>query len=306
MFKPCRLKYLKPCLSNFRSLGIEVPWDSWQCRNSYNSGIYSNSGIHSNSTKQVVPDLSSALALACEQKEVAEAVKQLKDCSKQWLKRRVGEPLPKKKGKPKVHRRKSYQWLVAVDNALRAISGKGLKDFQITEEELANPSSPLEWPLLMGVADKGPDGVCSVNYCRKLRINMDMFWDGSHGAWGGGRDGIQAAGLGTHVFLMNIAYNAGHGEWKDGTRYEQIKDATILVTKALAPDDNLAFQTCLPGMLQIRDMDRSWIGDPNLPRDFYEYHQDGGPWCSLDQRVGMSRFFGCVKRFEEKEAMAWR
>ena len=121
-------------------------------------------------------------------------------------------------------------WLVAVDNALRAISGKGLKDFQITEEELANPSSPLEWPLLMGVADKGPDGVCSVNYCRKLRINMDMFWDGSHGAWGSGRDGIAAAGLGTHVYLMNIAYNAGHGEWKDGVRYEQIKDATILVT----------------------------------------------------------------------------
>ena len=94
-----------------------------------NSGIPSNSGIYSNSIKQVVPDLSSALALACEQKEVAEAVKQLKDCSKQWLKRRVGEPLPKKKGKPKIHRRKSFQWLVAVDNALRAISGKGLKDF---------------------------------------------------------------------------------------------------------------------------------------------------------------------------------
>ena len=101
--------------------------------------------------------MASALALACEQNEVALAVKQLKDCSKQWLKNRVGEAMPKKKGKPKVHRRKAFQWLVAVDNALKGISGKGLKDFVISKEELAEPSSPNEWPLLMGVADKGPD-----------------------------------------------------------------------------------------------------------------------------------------------------
>ena len=118
-----------------------------------------------------------------------------------------------------MHRNKYFQWIVALDNALWVMTGTRLADYVVEEECLAASKLPFERPLLMGVADNGPDGVCANTFLvRVLKVCMDLWWDPSHGAWGSCRHATEFAGLGDHIFLMMIAMNCGQGEWKDGSR----------------------------------------------------------------------------------------
>ena len=265
--------------------------------------------VHSRSPNsgvlQVVADLWAPLAEAATTEQKAEALAEHKEATAKWLHRlRPGLGKPKAKKKAKIHRKKAFQWIVALDNALMTTTGMRLKDYIVADEWLESSLNVHQWPLLMGVGDKGPDGVCAVNFLKFLKVCIDMWWDPSHGAWGSCRYGVEFAGLGVFIFLMMIAMNCGQGEWKDGARGSQVRTATIAVSSSLSCSENMLFQWCLPGIIKEKMLDRH-AGDPAFHQILYEHQLSGGQWQKDTAKATMRDFFGLIKRFENQESINW-
>ena len=256
--------------------------------------------------QQVVADLYTPLAEAAtvEQTQVAVAVH--KDQTQQWLRRlRPGFAKAKAKKKAKVHRKKAFQWIVALDNTIWIMTGLRLADYVVKDEWFQNNAQPHCWNLLMGVADKGPDGVCAANFLKwVLRVCLDMWWDPSHGAWGSCRYAVEFAGLGVHIFLMMIAMNCGQGEWKDGVRGCQVRTATVTVSKSMSCSENMPYQWCLPGIIKEKCWDR-YADDPSFHEGLYEHQLTGGMWEKDHQKANMRDFFGLIKRFDMDDSINW-
>ena len=254
----------------------------------------------------MVADLYTPLAEAAtvEQTQVAVAVH--KDQTQQWLRRlRPGFAKAKAKKKAKVHRKKAFQWIVALDNTIWIMTGLRLADYVVKDEWFQNNAQPHCWNLLMGVADKGPDGVCAANFLKwVLRVCLDMWWDPSHGAWGSCRYAVEFAGLGVHIFLMVIAMNCGQGEWKDGARGCQVRTATVTVSKSMSCSENMLYQWCLPGIIKEKCWDR-YADDPSFHEGLYEHQLTGGMWEKDHQNASMRDFFGLIKRFDMDDSINW-
>lgn len=204
--------------------------------------------------------------------------------------------------RPKKHRRKSWQWLATLDNAMKSSTTHGLATFQVSTEKLATRADPLNWPLALGVADKGPDSVCSAAFLNyKLHCNVDMTWDTAHGAWGSCRDGVQRAGLSSHLWLALMAYNVGLGEWKDRSRQEQIKQSIIDNFKTSTTQTDVCWQVCVADILNQRGC--AWSEE--MEEAIYSEMEHGGCMRTTLPRVSMTRFFGIIKRFRDYESWQW-
>lgn len=105
------------------------------------------------------------------------------------------------------------------------------------------------------------------------------------------------------MFSMLMAYNVGYGEWKDGSRYEQIKVAVHDSVTTMPAAADPVWQYILPGLLRERRLDASAL----TPELEHELHRSlpHGVWSRILPRIGMSRFFGPLKRFLESEAENW-
>lgn len=202
-------------------------------------------------TRDLVTERGERLALRLP--GVEEAARQHFAAARWWLKRKIGqEKAPKQLKK---HRRKSLEWIVTLENALRATTGHELQEFVVTRAELENPTDPEHWPLLLGSSDKGPDAVCASHFLvREVGCNMEMAWDPSHGAWGSARDAIAKAGLATHFYLMLMAFNTGYGEFKDCVRHHQIQQSMRDTIATSSPADDVIYQFCLPGIIADRKL----------------------------------------------------
>ena len=222
--------------------------------------------------------------------------------ARKFLKRKVATA---GRGVRKVRRKKSFQWCAMLDNALQAGAGIQLKDLQVPEAELASPAQPLSWLLAGGVIDKGSDGVCGSNFLvRKLRLNLSIWYDPSHGAWRSCLGALSGAGLMTHAFIMLMTYNVGFGEWKDGTRYEQVKTSVQDTIQSCQPADDDIFQFVLPGIIKERGLSEEPRTE-ELDWSIYESLADGGCWRTIHPQLGFSRFFGVIKRFLSVESNVW-
>ena len=255
---------------------------------------------------QVMADLYTKLAEAVTTEQKAAAVAEHKDLTGKWmLKLRPGSGGGKAKKRAKIYRKKAFQWIVALDNALWTMTGQRLKDYVVADADFAASAQPRNWNLIMGVADKGPDGVCAVNFLRwVLKVCLDMWWDPSHGAWGSCRHAVEFAGLGVHLFLMMISMNCGQGEWKDGARGCQVREATVTVSTSMSCAENSLYQRCLPGIIKEKMWDR-YANDPSFHAGLYEHQLNGGAWEKDAQKASMRDFFGILKRFKHDESVNW-
>ncbi len=77
----------------------------------------------------------------------------------------------------KQHRRKSYEWILAIDNQILAVTGRGLEQFK--------PVGPAEgWPKLSITTDQGSDAMCGWSYLAfRLKLNINQVPDLSHGVY---------------------------------------------------------------------------------------------------------------------------
>lgn len=87
-----------------------------------------------------------------------------KRSAESWVsqKAEAGEETTERPAKRRKYRKKSYEWLLSVENMLQLSTGCGFQRYIFSEEELA--ARPFEMPLLRVAADQGPDGVCAIGY----------------------------------------------------------------------------------------------------------------------------------------------
>lgn len=235
---------------------------------------------------------------------VEEATKQHFASAPWWLKRKASKDKAPKQVKQ--HLRKSLEWLVTLESALRSATGHDLQEFVVPAQELRVPTDPWRWPLLLGSSDNGPDAPCASHFLlRELNCNVEMAWDTSHGAWGSARDALAKAGLSTHFFLMLMAFNCGYGEFKDCVRHQQIQQSMRDTIATSSPADDVIYQYCLPGIIADRKLDdrlldhglearpvvescgrRGWVLAASIPTCLFPNRDR----CSL--QPGMPRRFG--------------
>lgn len=191
----------------------------------------------------------------------------------------------------KIKRRKALAWCAQVDNAMQVSTGLSLRDLVVPEAELAAPSQPLLWVGASAVLDKGSDGVCAAHYLqRKFRLNLLVDYDTSHGAWRSCIGAVNEAQLGTHSFLCLMAYNVGYGEWKDGTRFEQVRTSIQETVQGCSAGQDEVFQFTVNGMLRDKGMSEMPRTEA-LEESLYRTLEDGGCWRTIYPKLGYSRFF---------------
>lgn len=146
--------------------------------------------------------------------------------ARRWLRKRKGDETKGSKGPPKKFRKKAYHWLVSLNSSLATVAGKSLTAFKVDKDESKRPP-PEEWPYLMISADQGPDGVCASFFARYHQfMNVDFFWDPSHGHQRDILASIGQVGLSAWMHLMTVVYNLGHGPWDSHARFSQLSEST--------------------------------------------------------------------------------
>jgi hypothetical protein len=85
---------------------------------------------------------------------------------------------PKLDAKPCKCRKKSLEWGIAIDKALRALTSKGWDRFEVSEY-MAKNVDPYQWPAASMSPDQGPDGYCFLsaltNGCyAPLKFNVEV------------------------------------------------------------------------------------------------------------------------------------
>ena len=236
-------------------------------------------------------DLETDRAEASAQKDEVkqkEALSQHFATARRFLKRKAGDAA---QGVPrKVKRSKAFAWCCMLDNALKVSIGFSLKDTQVEKEELSAPTKPYDWFGLSGVIDKGSDGVSGSNYLgRMLQLNIITDYDPSHGAWRSCINAMTESGMSTVSFLALMCFNIGYGEWKDGTRWEQIRQSVIDTTRIADPANDEIFQHVLPGIIEERALQEAPRED-EFEREIYATLQDGGCWRVINSKLGYSRY----------------
>ena len=219
----------------------------------------------------------------------------------------VGRPWQEtQKARRKKHRRKSYETLGHIDNAIRvSTQADGLRHFMVKPEELRAPRKPFEWPHLHIVLDKGPDNTCGAQFLvNQLGANVTVQWGPCHGAFTSVKTAIRAAGLMSHCIAMDFAYNAHLGEWKDGIRGAQIRKSVRDTITTLHPAGDLAFSNYLPAIMQERSLESS-IGDPAVELEVWRSLLHGGSYAHDEPRCGLAKFFGFTQRYACIESSVW-
>eukprot|EP00972_Heterocapsa_arctica_P112299 16430956-Heterocapsa_arctica.AAC.1 len=84
-----------------------------------------------------------------------------------------------------------------------------------------------------------------------------------------------------------MAYNCGYGEWKDGTRYEQIKTSMIHTAENTSAANDAVFQFVLPGMLKDMGLDLGFA-DSELENRLHDSLKDAGCFRHALPRLGVT------------------
>jgi len=121
----------------------------------------------------------------------------------------------------KTKRKAAYQVGVVVDACLRKMAAVGLADFAEREGEPA-----ATWPTLSLSMDQGSDNMSFAYYSMyHQQLNVQYWWDMSHGVWRDVDLAINSCGLRPWVRLCCLAFNLGHGPWEEGSRYWQMRSS---------------------------------------------------------------------------------
>jgi hypothetical protein len=150
------------------------------------------------------------------------------------------------------YRTKAYEWLLALDNALRISVGEGLVRYRMPDP--AAGVDPLKWPRLSLAPDQGTDGMAAVHYLMYSKgINIDMTPDTSHGMWRDVQLSIKRAGHWSLLLLVTACFNIFHGPFEEDRFWHTVKDAVAEYFLVADPHSCPIFQYYLPLILDDRD-----------------------------------------------------
>ena len=138
---------------------------------------------------------------------------------------------------------KTYKLGVALDTNQQAFGLQGWSAFQISEEQLRTGMGAKRWPYLGVVSDLGPDCLCLRNFLRSDQHRLvDLWFDPNHGGHHSCQHGMDRSGLRFHSATMTFAYNVGLGEWKDGSRREQVLTSITDTMNSTDVADDVVFR----------------------------------------------------------------
>lgn len=199
----------------------------------------------------------------------------------------------------KRHRTKSFEWLLAVHNALATSVGRGLDAFHIPVD---TKTSAWSWPALSIAADQGPDGMRAMNACQfgPLRVNVDRVDDPSHGCHNDIVASIRSCGLYPHSLLMSVARNSIHGPFNEGRRFIETAEAVAEYTKLTNPHSCPIFQVLLPSMLE----DLNWVEkamEPDILEQVWNEFRSSTIFTKKGCKESSSRFCTHVTRAKAED-----
>ena len=227
------------------------------------------------------------------------------DANKAWMQRTPGRARIKH-FLPKRYRKKTHQWLCALDAGISFMLGKpGLQRFIVPTEDLDAGANPYAWPSVWVATDRAPDAVAGMSFLRwQLRANVWPDWDPSHGAFRAALEGITAAGLMVHLSLMTLAYNCGYGEWKDGARHEQIKESVKDSVQTMSGAQDIIFQNLLLRLARERGIDPVDLSTQRV-EELHDSLLEDSCWARALPKLTTNKFFGVYDRYRDHERLAW-
>ena len=195
------------------------------------------------------------------------------------------------KKKPRVFRKKAYEWCISVEHCLQLLAGKSLLDYQIIKAPGdPYPADPASWPSLTISIDQGTDGFCAINFLQShLHCNIFPIHDASHRVWNDAQLALQDCKLWSLMLAFNIACNCDHGPWSDARFYSEAVESTETYLAMTSAGQCPLFQMLLPKIL----------ADKGLSSECVDEELEQGVFSSLTEafahkipKVAMSRWFG--------------
>ena len=161
-------------------------------------------------------------------------------------------------------RKKSWQYLCCLHNQLVQVVPAGLKHFCLAES-LEDRGDPLHWPRLSCGPDQGSDGTCAFQFAQRvLHLNCDLTWDVSHGVHNDILNGIEHAGLYSHLLLSLLRLNCPLGPWSEDTRWKECQASLNELLSTESHSRCELFQALLQGKLDRLSADeRAQMKDPS-------------------------------------------
>lgn len=205
-----------------------------------------------------------------------------------FLKRSRGDPDSADAPPParKKRRVKTYSLMLMIDNMVRNHigAGKGLEVFRVEADEQGTLPSPYSWRHLSVTSDQGSDNVCAVGYLKHLGLNLQEWYDPSHGAWNDGKLALKDTQLWCHQLLMMGAMNVSYGSTFAPPRLQQLREGAQEYLENTNPNDCPVFLENLQQLLLEQ-------GQGILPTDVgaVEVEGSGGGECARGAFVESSR-----------------
>ena len=205
------------------------------------------------------------------------------------------------KFRPRKFRKTSHEMLIHTHHNIKLVmQNGGLEAHVIEAAERVNPTKPYEWPLLHITWDKSAETICSANFLRNfMNLNVIFNWDTDHGAYRSEQEAITSCGLMCHETLMCMAYDCSYGEWKDGTRGEQVKTAAKDSLRVLSPAEDVPWQHCLPMILRNKGINAALLTSEkelDLRRDMLAECC----WDFMLPKLTFNKFDAPLQRFKQE------
>lgn len=188
---------------------------------------------------------------AGDQAQVQAAQQAWRERALQFLKKRGALEDQEGTAKPrKRYRTTAFEWCLAIDNALRVGTGRGLAFFKKPTD---GALSPFAWPRLSMAPDQGTDGLAALNYLMyDQSLNIDLTPDTSHGMWRDVQLAIKRTGHWSSLLLLVSTFNVFHGPYEEDRFYHVVKEAVQEYFLVADPSTCPIFQHYMPYILQDR------------------------------------------------------
>ena len=196
----------------------------------------------------------------------------------------------------KLHRVKSYQWLLALDNSLRVVYGRGLDGWVVTDD-MMKCDEPENLPMLSGAADQGSDGLCAESFCKygPVSINFELVDDDCHGNNNDLNGTITDCGMYPEQKLVELARNAHHGPWGTAARHNEMADSIGEWLDMGAADDCPFLEDMTYDILEdIGELDRLLDDDlKSYIKDLIKHHPT---YTNRGDSANSERFMDAARR----------
>jgi hypothetical protein len=202
-----------------------------------------------------------------------------------------------------MHRTSTKKWCTFLDNQIQVSTAlAGFSDLQITPQI----ESFLHWSKWRGVGiamdgcSVGVSGVHALKYF--FNCNLWEWPDPSHCLCRDWDDLLRQLGLWDFLLLKLIDWNALHGDNKDESRYNQLREALSTIYNKYTAASMPLFRELAPAMITQLEAGDIIIFPRIRPveEELFEFLQSRAKFLRIGRRTSLCRFGGAIKKLHEE------